>query len=174
MNRRRLDAECLRDAMLAVSGRLDRSLGGPTIRKGTTSEIAYRFDETRRSVYVPIFRNKLLELFEAFDFGDPNLVNGRRNVSTVATQALYLMNSPFVREQARQAARALLDVPGLDESGRLERAYRLALGRAADAARARHRLDVPWLVRGQAARNSGCPNGGGCTRLCLRAWIFAM
>jgi hypothetical protein len=129
MNRRRLDAECLRDAMLCVSGRLDRSAGGPTIKKGTTSEIAYRFDDTRRGVYTPIFRNKLQELFEAFDFGDPNLVTGRRNVSTVATQALYLMNSPFVMEQAQHAAKALLNVPKLDDGGRVDRAYRLTLGR---------------------------------------------
>jgi hypothetical protein len=129
VNRRRLDAECLRDAMLTVGGRLDRTAGGPTIKPGTTSEIVYRFDDMRRSVYTPIFRNKLLELFEAFDFGDPNLVNGRRNVSTVATQALYLMNNPFVAEQARHAAQALLDVAGLDDAGRLQRAYRLALGR---------------------------------------------
>jgi hypothetical protein len=129
MNRRRLDAECLRDAMLAVGGQLDRTLGGPTIKKGTTSEIAYRFDDSRRAVYTPIFRNKLLELFEVFDFGDPNLVNGRRNVSTVATQALYMMNSPFVMEQARHAGRVLLDVPNLDDKARVDRAYRLALGR---------------------------------------------
>jgi hypothetical protein len=128
-NRRRLDAECLRDAMLSVGGRLDATLGGPTIKKGTTSEIAYRFDDTRRGVYTPIFRNKLLELFEAFDFGDPNLVTGRRNVSTVATQALYLMNSPFVMEQGRHAAKALLATPNLDDAGRVTRAYRLALGR---------------------------------------------
>ncbi|HEY7426643.1 MAG TPA: DUF1553 domain-containing protein, partial [Gemmataceae bacterium] len=81
------------------------------------------------SVYTPIFRNKLLELFEAFDFGDPNLVNGRRNVSTVATQALYLMNSPFVMEQAQYAAQGLLAVPKLDDAGRVDRAYRLTLGR---------------------------------------------
>ncbi|HTU90254.1 MAG TPA: DUF1553 domain-containing protein, partial [Gemmataceae bacterium] len=129
MNRRRLDAECLRDAMLTISGRLDRTLGGPTIKKGTTSEITYRFDDTRRSVYTPIFRNKLLELFEVFDFGDPNLVTGRRNVSTVATQALYLMNSPFVREQARHAAQTLLAATNLDDNGRVDRAYRLAFGR---------------------------------------------
>ncbi len=129
-NRRRLNSECLRDAMLATGGRLDRSLGGSTIRKGTTSEIAYRFEETRRSVYVPIFRNALLELFEAFDFGDPNLVYGRRNVSTVSTQALYLMNGPFVREQARNAAQTLLAVSDLEDEARLNRAYRLALGRA--------------------------------------------
>ncbi len=129
MNRRRLDAEAIRDAMLAVSGQLDRTLGGPTIRKGTVSEYGYTFDDRRRSVYTPVFRNRLLELFEVFDFADPNLVMGRRNVSTVATQALYLMNNPFVMEQARHAAQAALAVPGLDDTGRVDRAYQVALGR---------------------------------------------
>jgi hypothetical protein len=128
MNRHRLDAEAIRDAILAVSGRLDRTLGGPTMRKGTASEYGYQFDDVRRSVYTPVFRNRLLELFEAFDFADPNLVGGRRNVSTVATQALFLMNSPFVLEEARHAAKAALASPGPDEA-RVERAYRAALGR---------------------------------------------
>src|SRR5262249_13979524 len=129
MNRHRLDAESIRDAILTVSGQLHPTLGGPNIRKGTTVERDYKFDDTRRSVYTPVFRNKLLELFEAFDFADPNIVVGRRNVSTVATQALYLMNNPFVMEQARHAATALLAVKDLDDAGRVERAYRLALGR---------------------------------------------
>jgi hypothetical protein len=127
-NRRRLDAEALRDSMLAVSGQLDRTAGGPSIRKGTTSETGYVFDDRRRSVYTPIFRNRLLELFEVFDFADPNLVGGRRNVSTVATQALFLLNSPFLMEQARQAARAAL-VVNRDDEAKLTRAYRTALGR---------------------------------------------
>jgi hypothetical protein len=127
-NRRRLDAEALRDSILAVSGQLDRTPGGPSIRKGTTSETGYVFDDKRRSVYTPVFRNRLLELFEVFDFADPNLVGGRRNVSTVATQALFLLNSPFVMEQARQAARVVLVVNGDDEA-KLTRAYRTALGR---------------------------------------------
>jgi hypothetical protein len=128
-NRRRLDAEALRDTMLVVSGRLDRTMGGPTIKKGTVTETGYRFDDRRRSVYTPVFRNRLLELFEAFDFPDPNIVVGRRNVSTVAPQALYLMNSPFVLEESRYAARALLAARELDDAGRVDRAYRLALGR---------------------------------------------
>lgn len=128
-NRRRLDAEALRDAMLAVSGQLDRTMGGPTIRKGTTSEYGYRFDDRRRSVYTPVFRNRLLDLFEAFDFPDPNMVVGRRTVSTVAPQALYLMNSPFMMGQARLAAQALLAAPEPDDARRVERAYRLTLGR---------------------------------------------
>ena len=155
MNRRRLDAECLRDAMLAIGGRLDRTLGGPTIKKGTTSEITYRFDDRRRSVYTPIFRNNLLELFEVFDFGDPNLVTGRRNVSTVATQALYLMNSPFVREQARHAAQPVLAAADLDDGERVDHAYRLAAGPAAVAARAGDCADVPRLVRRRASGRLG-------------------
>jgi hypothetical protein len=128
-NRRRLDAECLRDAMLTVAGQLEYTLGGPTIKQGTTNEITYRFDDRRRSVYTPIFRNKLLELFEVFDFADPNLVTGRRTVSTVATQALYLMNNPFVWEQARQASQRLLAETDLDDCARVDRAYRRVIGR---------------------------------------------
>src|SRR5262249_5898659 len=69
-NRRRLDAESIRDAMLTVSGTLDRTAGGPSIRPGTMAERDYRFEDTRRSVYTPVFRNRLLELFEAFDFAN--------------------------------------------------------------------------------------------------------
>jgi hypothetical protein len=130
MNRRRLDAEAIRDAMLVVSGRLDRTMGGPTVKKGTNNEYAYLFDDSRRSVYTPIFRNRLLELFEAFDFADPNLVMGRRNVSTVPTQALYLMNNPFVMEQSRYAAEVMLAVPNMNDAKRVERAYWTVLGRA--------------------------------------------
>jgi hypothetical protein len=132
MNRHRLEAECIRDAMLAVSGSLDPSMGGPRVTKATI-ERDYRFDDTRRSVYTPIFRNKLLELFEVFDFANPNSCLGCRSASTVAPQALYLMNSPFVMEQARRTAAALVAEPNLDDAARLERAYRMALGRVPTA-----------------------------------------
>ena len=128
-NRCRLDAESLRDAMLAVSGSLDAAMAGPTIGKSTVIERDFKFTDTRRSVYTPIFRNKLLELFEVFDFADPNICMGRRNVSTVSTQALYLMNSSFVMDQASKAARALLAIPELSDSSRVDLAYRRALGR---------------------------------------------
>jgi hypothetical protein len=127
-NRRRLDAEAIRDTILIVSGQLDRTMGGPTVRPNTASEYGYVFDDARRSVYTPVFRNRLLELFEAFDFADPNLVTGRRTVSTTVTQALYLTNNPFVKDQGRIAARAALATP-VDDAARLDRAYRVALGR---------------------------------------------
>jgi hypothetical protein len=128
MNRRRLDAEAIRDTMLLVAGNLDRTMGGPTVKAGTKAERDYVFDDVRRSVYTPVFRNRLLELFDVFDFPDPNLVLGRRNVSTAATQALYLMNSPFVMNQARAAARLALAVDAADDV-RLDEAYRTTLGR---------------------------------------------
>src|SRR5262249_3527251 len=115
MNRRRLDAEAIRDTMLTVTGRLDLAAGGPTIKPGTTIERDSGFDDLlRRSVYLPVFRNRTPELLEVFDFADPNVCMGRRNVSTVAPQALYLMNSPFVADQARATAQRVLALPGLD------------------------------------------------------------
>ncbi len=129
-NRRRVDAESLRDGMLAVSGQLDPTVYGNNIKKGTTVERDYVFEDTRRSIYAPVFRNRLLELFEVFDFPDPNIVTGKRNVSTVPTQALYLMNSPFVLAQARHTAQWLFsrDAPRSDAE-RLDLLYRKALGR---------------------------------------------
>jgi hypothetical protein len=128
MNRHRLEAECIRDAMLAVSGNLDRTMHGPMVTKATL-ERDYRFEDTRRSVYTPVFRNRLLELFEVFDFANPNSCLGSRTASTVAPQALYLMNSPFVMDQARKAAQTLVSLKDLDDTARLERIYRLTLGR---------------------------------------------
>jgi len=137
-NRRRLDAEQLRDTILSVSGELNEELDGPNIAgageiDANTSgaqniEYKYEFTDTRRSVYTPAFRNKRLELFEVFDFGDINATAGRRNVSTVATQALYMLNSPFVLAQSRHAAEQALASSSSDEE-RLTAAFRQALGR---------------------------------------------
>jgi hypothetical protein len=129
MNRRRLDAECIRDAMLFVSGRLQLDRGGSTIRPGTATDYGYKHTDTRRSIYSPVFRNALPELFEVFDFADPSMVSGGRNVSTVAPQALFLMNHPFVLEQAGHAAERLLARPSPDDSARIAQAYRVILGR---------------------------------------------
>ncbi len=135
-NRRRLTAEAIRDAMLLTSDSLDRTMHGRTLRNpkqdgpnANIGEMTYVFDDSRRSVYTPILRNRLLELFEAFDFADPNLSIGRRNVTTVPTQALYLMNSPFVMDESRDAARELLAQPNLTDKQRVESAYRQTLGR---------------------------------------------
>jgi hypothetical protein len=135
--RRRLDAEQIRDAILWTSGALDRTIGGPNITgaaAANASEYGYVFTDTRRSVYTPAFSNRRLELFEVFDFADINAPVGQRAVSTVAPQALFLMNHPFAVEQARLAAERLLALPGVDDTARLDHAYRLTLGRPPTAA----------------------------------------
>ncbi|GIW78201.1 MAG: hypothetical protein KatS3mg105_0008 [Gemmatales bacterium] len=148
MNRRRLEAEAIHDAILYVSGQLDLTMGGPTIKKGTAIEYGYRFDGTRRAVYTPVFRNTLPELFAAFDFADPNLVTGRRSVSTVAPQALFLMNNPFVIEQAQHFASRILAKNNLTDAQRVELAYRMALGRL--PSENERRLAMAFLTRKSA------------------------
>jgi hypothetical protein len=123
-NRRRLDAEALRDAMLAIAGRLEPCAGGPTWPAGLASDYAYKHAAPLRSLYVPLFRNALPELFEVFDYPDPSTPTGRREASTVAPQALFMLNNPFVRAQAAAAASTLKSVP---------EAYRRVLGRAPTA-----------------------------------------
>ncbi len=128
-NRRRVDAEVLRDSILFVAGDLDLTRGGLTIRKITQYDLGYEFDTNRRSVYVPAFRNSMLDVFEVFDFANPNLVIGHRNTSTLPTQALFLMNNPLVIEQSGKFATRLLSHTKMSDRERVELAYRQALGR---------------------------------------------
>jgi len=128
-NRRRVDVEVLRDSILAISGEIDLTPGGRTIRKLSQYDLEYEFNTVRRSVYVPAFRNSMLDVFEVFDFANPNLVTGDRSSSTLPTQALYLMNSPVVIEQARKAALRLLEREISATDQRLEFVYQQVLGR---------------------------------------------
>ena len=114
-NRRRLDAEALRDSLMQISGMLDLSVAsGRTIAKISTYDNEYRhaaYPLRVRSVYVPSFRNTMLDLFEIFDGANPNLVTGKRTRSTRPAQALYMLNSPFVMEQAKLSADNFLKSP---------------------------------------------------------------
>jgi len=134
MHRRRLDAEALRDSMLLVSGQLRHLEGGPTFKPDLAADYGYKHADPIRSVYLPIFRNSLPDIFEAFDYPDPSMVSGRRNTSTVSPQALFFMNHPFVREQAEAASQRLLGLPLADDATRLEQLYRGTLGRSPSAA----------------------------------------
>ena len=155
--RRRLEADEMRDAMLFVSGELDLRTGGPSIdlaagkMSGSKVEYGYQFSTSRRSVYVPIFRNSLLEIFDVFDFADPNLVVGRRTNTTRATQALYLLNSPFVIEQSIRAAARLLAEPDLSARERVDLAYGRILGRA--PTRRERELALAFVADGTGGEN---------------------
>jgi cytochrome c553 len=156
MNRRRLQAEAVRDAILSVSGQLDPSIGGSLL---TTPNHDYvtndqsgngaGYNSLRRSIYLPIIRNALYDMFQTFDMGDPSTVNAQRATTIVASQALYLMNSPFVLEQSRHFAQSLLDKVEMDDPARLRAAYLRALGRSPSAAETSRLLD--YLKRYEAA-----------------------
>ncbi|WP_020473498.1 DUF1553 domain-containing protein [Zavarzinella formosa] len=131
MNRRRLDAEAIRDAFLSTSGDLRASSGGITFKPELTADYNFKFSDPVRSVYVPVFRNSLPEIFEVFDFADPSVSTGKRNVSTVAPQALFMTNHSFVIEQSRKAAERLLAEKDLDDGQRIDTAFRRLFGRSA-------------------------------------------
>jgi mono/diheme cytochrome c family protein len=127
MNRRRLDFEATRDAMLAVDGRLDGRIGGPPMPALTGP------GANRRTLYGFIDRLNLPGLYRTFDFADPNATSPRRDQTTVAPQALFLMNHSF----AIDSARALLNRPEVggtrDTDARVDRLYRLIYARAPTA-----------------------------------------
>jgi hypothetical protein len=140
MERRRLDAEEIRDAMLAASGalNLERPEGSPVLEldngpvRGGKGLQEVRKPSNVRSVYLPVLRGNVPELLQVFDEADPSLIVGKRDVTTVATQALFLMNNPFITTQAERMARRILQQKDLDQSARIDLAYRLALGRLPD------------------------------------------
>jgi len=146
MNRRRLEAEAVRDSLLFVGGDLDTSLGGTLLKNkpreyvtSTASVNATSYAVNRRSIYLPVVRSALYEAFQAFDFAEPTTLKGDRESTTIAAQALFMMNSDVMNEQsARLAARLIADQPE-NSAARVQDLYRKALGRApstADNARA--------------------------------------
>ena len=152
---RRLDAEEIRDAMLAVSGKLDlsRPKGSAAMdlkvtELSNTSPLAKKLEEDakkslHRSIYLPLLRTLTPRALEVFDFAEQGLVSGSRDSTTVATQALYLLNDPFVRQQSQALASRLIQ-NDVDEFARIHLAYQLALNRTAtkkEAARARSYLN---------------------------------
>ncbi|MBX3443183.1 MAG: DUF1553 domain-containing protein [Planctomyces sp.] len=150
MPRKRLDAECLRDGLLSVSGQLASERGGSTIPAGTVSDFSVSVESRRRSVYLPVFRNSMPPLLEAFDFPDPSMVTGRRNRSTIVSQALFLMNDPFVTEQAgAAAARLAREMPDASVDERIEQAFRRCLGRLPSVEERRWAHD--WIARDPAS-----------------------
>jgi hypothetical protein len=132
---RRLEAEEVRDALLAVAGSLDPAIGGKTIPRRNrefvfnhTSKDFTTYGSTRRALYLPIIRNNLYDLFQQFDYPDPATSTGQRNSTVVSPQALLLMNSDLVSKAADTLAARLLKTA---EDARLATAWRLAFARDA-------------------------------------------
>jgi hypothetical protein len=142
MNRIRLEGEVVRDALLAISGRLNDAAGGPGVFPPLAAEdvpgakvwtvSADPRDHVRRSVYIFARRNLRYPFLEAFDLPDSNLSCPRRERSTTATQSLALLNAGVVRECAEALAKRLTSETK-STTEQVERAYRLILGRRPSA-----------------------------------------
>jgi hypothetical protein len=133
--RRRIEAEAIRDSVLAVAGTLDASMGGTLLGSGDHDYVtndqsgnAARYDTLRRSVYLPVIRNAMFGLFSAFDYPDSSAPIDCRTRTVVAPQALFFLNAPFVEDAAKSMAIELT----AEESGadaRIREAFRRALAR---------------------------------------------
>lgn len=160
MDRRRLDFEALRDSLLFVSGRLDPAIGGPSV------DLFRRPFSQRRSVYAMIDRQNLPGLLRVFDFANPDQHSPQRYETTSPQQALFMLNSPFVTEQAKH----LLERSGAGGNSpaaeRVRQLYRLVYGRlpkpaelalALDflAAPAEAESDSPWRYGWGSVREDG-------------------
>ncbi len=190
MPRRRLEAEAVRDALLAVSGTLDRRGGGPSVypdlppgveTRGGWTRSSSASDRNRRTLYVFVRRNLRYPLLDAFDAPDTNTTCPERNVSVNAPQALMLLNSDLILDQARSfAGRLYREVSDRnDRAGLIRSAYRLAFAREPDPAESARGVaflesepallsDPPRRAARPHARRNRARGGGGDGRLLPR------
>lgn len=160
---RRLEAEAIRDAMLAVSGRLNRTMYGPSVfpavqpqaLEGSSDpdkiwKASPEEDASRRSVYVFVKRSLILPMLEMLDLCDTTRSAAQRMTTSVPTQALTLFNGEFANQQARYFAGRLIGEAGADRAAQIRLAYRLALAR--DASENELRETLAFLEREEASR----------------------
>ncbi len=155
--RQPLDAESIRDAMLAVSGRLDRNIPGPhpfppVQTWGFTIHNPFHavYDSDHRSVYLMQQRNRRNPYLALFDAADPNQSMAQRLPTTTPTQTLYLMNSSFVQQQSQAFARRLL-AASVDDAARVQLAFEMAQGRAPSKSETREAISFLSVYRQKLA-----------------------
>jgi hypothetical protein len=136
MNRRRLEAEAVRDSLIFVAGQLDTSLGGTLLKSNprdyvtsTASIDNTNYATQRRSLYLPVIRSALYDPFQAFDFAEPTTLKGDRESTTIASQALFMMNSEVMNEQSARLAARITAEHASDREARVRNLYILSLGR---------------------------------------------
>ena len=140
MPRRRLEAESIRDAIMLVSGDLDLTPGGTLLERYKPREYFSNtkkggevdYDRNIRAVYMPVVRSTLYDFFQAFDFADPSALNGDRQSSVVAPQALFVMNGSIPLKHSHKWASRLLGRGDLTDAGRVDVAYEEAFARLPD------------------------------------------
>ncbi len=171
MNRRRLEAEAIRDSLLAIGGELDTTMGGTLLptenRKYVTSTANINVDvyeAPRRTIYLPIVRSALNDYLTAFDFGDPSSMSGQRDRTTVAPQSLFLMNSKLVAKQSENLAMSLLDLPS-DDASRVTEAFERFYSRPPAGSEVESSLNFI-----HAYEDTLRSNGTAADQLRLRSW----
>jgi hypothetical protein len=162
-NRRRLEAELVRDAILAVSGSLQTEMGGtllPTPNRGyvTNDQSGNQagYDARRRAVYLPLIRNAMYDVFTTFDFNDPSVPVDQRPATVIPSQALFVLNSPLVIQESAAFARSLFSEGHRDPAVRHARAYRRAFGRPPTSVETARDLD--WIASRQRALELATPS----------------
>ncbi|MFZ4509282.1 MAG: DUF1553 domain-containing protein, partial [Fimbriimonas sp.] len=136
--RKRLEVEAIRDSILFVAGTLDRTIGGSLMNYKlrdyvslTPSQNPEVYDNPRRAVYLPVIRSAVYDVYSAFDFGDPTVMNGDRASTTVAPQALFMLNSSIVLKATKAQAEAITKRADLTDPQRIRQLYLTCYGRAA-------------------------------------------
>jgi hypothetical protein len=136
--RRRVEAEAIRDSVLATADNLDRTMGGTLLGSGDHDYVtndqsgnAARYDSNRRSIYLPVIRNAMFGLFTAFDYPDSSAPIDCRPRTVVAPQALFFMNAPFVEDAAKRIAAQVAGATD-DSDARVRAAFRRTLAREPD------------------------------------------
>jgi mono/diheme cytochrome c family protein len=134
---RRLEAEAVRDALLAAAGELDRTRGGSLLQVKNrefffdhTSQDKTSYSSRRRSLYLPVVRNNIYDLFQLLDYPDAAVTSGDRATTTIAPQALLMLNSELVLQSSAQLA-ARVFISGNSDEARIEWLYAQCYGRAA-------------------------------------------
>ncbi|MFM8272596.1 MAG: PSD1 and planctomycete cytochrome C domain-containing protein [Gemmata sp.] len=169
---RRLEAEAVRDSLLAAGGLLDRTPGGPALTHVKNRE--FLFDHTskdktsyasdRRSVYLPVIRNNLYDVFQLFDAPDAAVPHGDRAAPTVPTQALFFLNSDLEARAADALAGRVLARSDLDDSGRVRALFEAAYGRQPTA------NEVERVTAGVVAFNNEFASEPDADRRKRKAW----
>ena len=122
MEQRRLDIEAWRDGLLEVSGRLDKTLEGPSTNLADANNV-------RRTIYAKISRHELDSLLRLFDFPDANISSAKRTETTVPQQQLFVLNSPFMIQQAKSFSERLHNEAPDSDASRVQLGFQLAYGR---------------------------------------------
>ena len=130
---------------------------------GTANFFPQIYNSNRRSVYLPVIRSALYELYQVFDFAEPSVLNGKRDSTTLATQALFMLNSQLVADQSRDVAQQLLAESGIDDPARIRQAFLTCYQREPLSSEMTRSLE--FLNRLEAAQPEVAPVRSESTRL---------